>query len=164
MSDYSELRRLAHEASETEMDWLDRDWLSGIMADDWADYVAAIEPQVVIDLIAENERLDRESQNLSSQLGACDRERRQLKAENEALRNDAKRRVPLYEEINRAAGELPSGWEIRLCIERDGGCVELFGPDGCEIVFPTNSERLDYTVCDAIDYAIEQEEFYGRKA
>ncbi|MCV0420085.1 MAG: hypothetical protein K5804_17730 [Microbacterium sp.] len=89
MSDYSELRRLAHEASETEMDWLDRGWLAAIMADDWADYVAAIEPQVVIDLIDENERLDRESQNLSSQLGACDRERRQLKAESEALRRVA---------------------------------------------------------------------------
>lgn len=43
-------------------------------------------------LIAENERLDRESQNLSDQLGSCDRDRRairderdQLKAENERL-------------------------------------------------------------------------------
>lgn len=86
MTDYSALRRLAHEASETEMGWLDRDWLSGIMADDWADYVAAVDPDVVIALIAENERLDRESQNLSNQLGACDRERRQFMAENDRLR------------------------------------------------------------------------------
>lgn len=60
MTDYSALRRLAHEASETEMGWLDRDWLSGIMADDWADYVSAIDPQVVIDMIDENERLTEE--------------------------------------------------------------------------------------------------------
>lgn len=86
MTDYSALRRLAHEASETEMDWLDRDWLSGIMADDWADYVAAIDPQVVIDLIDENERLDRESHNTRIILVDMVESRDQLKDENDRLR------------------------------------------------------------------------------
>lgn len=59
MTDKQELRRLAHEASETEaeMDWLDRDWLSGIMADDWADYVAALKPNVLIGLLDQLEAL-----------------------------------------------------------------------------------------------------------
>lgn len=59
MSDMNkqELRRLAHEASETEMGWLDRDWLASIMADDWADYVAAIDPSVVIALLDQCEAL-----------------------------------------------------------------------------------------------------------
>lgn len=52
-----ELRRLAHEASENECAWLDRNWLVSIMADDWADYVAAAEPGVVIALLDQCEAL-----------------------------------------------------------------------------------------------------------
>ncbi|MFK3815108.1 hypothetical protein ACI2KG_00610 [Pseudomonas sp. NPDC089407] len=65
---------------------------------DWGHHPMEIAGDDVLDLLAEIERLDRESQNLSSQLGECDRERRafrgdrdQLKAENEALRRDARR-------------------------------------------------------------------------
>lgn len=90
MTDYSALRRLAHEASETEMGWLDRDWLSGIMADDWADYVAAIEPQVVIDLIDESANARRTSAFWKDEKICADAVIDQLKAENEALRKDAK--------------------------------------------------------------------------
>lgn len=86
MTDYSELRRLAHDASETEMDWLDRDWLSGIMADDWADYVAAIDPQVVIDLIDESANARRTGAHWKDEKICADAVIVQLKAENEALR------------------------------------------------------------------------------
>lgn len=55
-------------------------------------------PEDTLALLAEIERLDRESQNLSNQVGKGDRERRafraerdQLKAENKALRKDAER-------------------------------------------------------------------------
>lgn len=66
--------------------------IHGLHHDD-SRFIAAASPATVLALLAEIERLDRESQNLSNQLGHCDRERRvfraerdQLKAENEALR------------------------------------------------------------------------------
>lgn len=71
--------------------------IHGLHHDD-SRFIAAASPATVLALLAEIERLDRESQNLSNQLGHCDRERRvfraerdQLKAENEALRKDAER-------------------------------------------------------------------------
>lgn len=60
---------------------------------------------------------------------------------------------PLYASVEEAAGALPDGWEIRLCIEKDAGTVELFDPDGVESDFATNHERLDFTVKDALDAA-----------
>lgn len=80
-----------------------------------------------------------------------------LEAERDQYRAEVERYVPLHEAIQRAAGELPEGWEIQLCIERDGGGVELIGPDGTED-FATNNERLDYTVIDALEAAIAAKE------
>lgn len=62
------------------------EWMRPGENEDNAAFIAAANPEVVGGLIAENERLDRESQRLSDQLGSCDRDRRQLKAENEALK------------------------------------------------------------------------------
>lgn len=63
--------------------------------------------------------------------------------------------VPLYEAVNRAAGELPEGWSICLNVERFGGGVELFDQGGNQVEdFPTDNERLDYTVNDAVDAAL----------
>lgn len=61
---------------------------------------------------------------------------------------------PLYTAVEEAAGALPNGWEIRLCIELGAGSVELFDPDGVESDFATNNERLDFTVKDALDAAL----------
>lgn len=63
--------------------------------------------------------------------------------------------VPLYEAVERACGELPEGWSIQLCMENGAGWIELY--DDCGVHcddFPTNNERLDYTLNDAIDAAI----------
>lgn len=60
---------------------------------------------------------------------------------------------PLYAAVEEAAGALPDGWEIRLCVEQGAGTVELFDPDGVESDFATNHERLDFTVKDALDAA-----------
>ena len=78
-------------------------------------------------------------------------------AERDQLRAEAERYVPLHEAVQRAAGELPEGWAIQLYIERDGGGVELIGPDGTED-FATNNERLDYTVIDALEAAMSAKE------
>ncbi|WP_274644179.1 hypothetical protein [Pseudomonas serbica] len=63
---------------------------------------------------------------------------------------------PLYAAVERAAGELPEGWEIQMGIERGAGTVNLFDPDDCEVEFATNHERLDYTVIDALEAAKAQ--------
>lgn len=63
--------------------------------------------------------------------------------------------IPLYEAINRAAGELPDGWSICFSVERYGAGVKLFDQDGEEVKdFPTDNERLDITVNDAVDAAL----------
>ena len=77
--------------------------------------------------------------------------------ERDQLRAEVERYVPLHEAVQRAAGELPEGWAIQLYIERDGGGVELIGPDGTED-FATNNERLDYTVIDALEAAMAANE------
>lgn len=110
-------------------------------------------------LLAERDRLleDRDSQQR-----VCITEMdkvNQLRAEAEALKKDAEHRAPLNEAIQRAAGELPNGWEIRLCVERDAGWVELYDPDGNDIEdFATDAERLDYTVIDALEHALQGEQ------
>ncbi|WP_313489401.1 hypothetical protein [Stutzerimonas nitrititolerans] len=78
-------------------------------------------------------------------------------AERDQLRAEVGRYVPLHEAVQRAADELPEGWAIQLYIERDGGGVELIGPDGTED-FATNNERLDYTVIDALEAAMAAKE------
>lgn len=78
----------------------------------------------------------------------------QLCSEIAALRKDAKHYVPVHEALQRAAGELPNGWEIRLSVERDAGGVELYGPEGTEEQFASDHERLDYTVTDALEAAL----------
>jgi hypothetical protein len=63
----------------------------------------------------------------------------------------------LYQQVQRAAGELPIGWEIRICIERDAGYAELWDGDGCEVDFPNSCESLAETVSEAIGYATGKE-------
>jgi len=77
--------------------------------------------------------------------------------ERDQLRAEVERYVPLHEAVQRAAGELPEGWAIQLYIERNGGGVELIGPDGTED-FATNNEHLDCTVIDALEAAMAAKE------
>lgn len=93
-----ELRRLAHEASETEMEWLDRDWLASIIADDWADYVAAAEPGVVIALLDELAQAKCEAGHAIQQKDAAYSKCKELRADLE--RQTELRRL----EWNRAEG------------------------------------------------------------
>jgi hypothetical protein len=79
-----------------------------------------------------------------------------LLAELDDLKRDAERRIPLYEAAERACRDLPNGWNIKLCLERGAGWIELYDDCGeyCD-GFPTNNERLDYTLNDAIDAALQ---------
>lgn len=93
-------------------------------------------------------------QDAQKDIAELHRERDALLAERDALQRALDRQVPLHDAIQRAAGELPDGWEIRLCVEHHAGWVELIGPDGTED-FATNNERLDYTVIDALEHALQ---------
>lgn len=92
--------------------------------------------------------------DLPSRVKTVVSERDQLEAEVEALRKDAE----LHQQIQRAAKDLPSGWEIRVCVEHESGYVELWDQDGCEVDFPNSCESLALTVSDAIDGAMSNGE------
>lgn len=109
--------------------------IHGLHHDD-SRFIAAASPATVLALLAEIERLDRESQNLSNQLGHCDRDRRvfraerdQLKAENEALRkqvaDDERKLDALLAHCD--DGECPTCAQI-ICPH---GGVMHFHHDGC---------------------------------
>lgn len=77
---------------------------------------------------------------------------------------DEVRHVPLYEAVERACGELPDGWAITLQMERGAGWIELYDAEGVEVAdFPTNNERLDYTLLDAVDAALSAHKTGGEE-
>ena len=64
-------------------------------------------------------------------------------------------KVPLYEAVERACGDLPEGWRVELHMENGAAWIELYDAAGIEVEnFPTNNERLDYTINDATDAAL----------
>lgn len=60
----------------------------------------------------------------------------------------------LNEALQTAAGTLPDGYDIIVTVERDAGRVELLGPDGDKLDFPSNRENLASSVSDALEHAI----------
>lgn len=119
-------------------------------------FVEVIEARDYDALLEENKLLSA-TQYGSGRMQALRDERDALLAERNALKRAMDRQVPLHDAIQRAAGDLPEGWEIRLCVEHHAGWVELIGPDGTE-EFATNDERLDYTVIDALEHALQGEQ------
>ncbi|SDA11007.1 hypothetical protein SAMN03159476_00355 [Pseudomonas sp. NFPP05] len=123
---------------------------------------------VLIQQIAEKAYEHREGRlRALERASVAEQERDQLRAELAGLRtgfdaqNEAIARLKkeckgaeLYRQVERGAHELPEGWEVRICIEKDSGYVELFDEDGCEIDFPNSCETLWLTVSEAIDAAM----------
>ncbi|MBM5458716.1 hypothetical protein H8F21_14200 [Pseudomonas sp. P66] len=72
-----------------------------------------------------------------------------LDKENEALSENAE----LHTQIQRAAGELPGAWVIKLVVERQCGGVEVFDEAGVEVEFDGQGS-LSEQVSDAIELAI----------
>lgn len=135
-------------------------WREGMLVPeirDRAEHLRALASQGAVmtaDLMAERDRLRAEVAGLRTGYEAYERVNAELKAESEALRKDAE----LHAQIQRAAGELPVGWEVRVCVEHESGYVELWDQDGCEVDFPNSCESLALTVSDAIDAALGQGE------
>jgi hypothetical protein len=107
----------------------------------------------ILDLIAENERLEAD-RDYCNRVAVHNKEiGDQLKSEVEALRKDAE----LHQQVQRAAGELPYGWQILIRIEKDAGNAELIDPKGNEVDYASNHEYLADSVSDAIDEALSDE-------
>ncbi len=64
-----------------------------------------------------------------------------------------------FDEIsNKICAELPEGWEITVCFEKDAGYVELVNRDiGKHVEYPTNYETIIQQMEDALEHAKGQE-------
>ena len=98
-----------------------------------ADYIAAANPATILKLLTELE---------------------QAKADAARYKKEAR----TYQQIQRACGDLPDGWEIHICLEKDAGWVDLISPDGERTAVDTDHDDISYTIGDAIDTAIQSQE------
>lgn len=177
MSDHRELKRLADAAPEGP--WFGPEYAPGTSfvfdvdlgtlleyqsidseKDACLRYVAAANPAVVKALIAENERLltdlreVKDAKNgLSWAFGEIKIECDKLKTDNEALRKDAE----LYQQVQIAAGSLPSGWEIALRVENGCGGVDLIDPYGTVVDLDNVDESLSESIASAVAFAMSKE-------
>ncbi|WP_186214671.1 hypothetical protein [Burkholderia gladioli] len=73
--------------------------------------------------------------------------------------NERKRRHynPIYNDdpVQRACGELPEGWEIRISLEKDAGTIDVYDSDGNNIDFQSDADHFDWRIHEAIDTALE---------
>lgn len=73
--------------------------------------------------------------------------------------NEGKRRHynPVYNDdpVQRACGELPEGWEIRISLEKDAGTIDVYDSDGNNIDFQSDADHFDWRIHEAIDTASE---------
>jgi hypothetical protein len=163
MSDYSELKRLAEAATQGPWSY-DGSYVCTARVEDGTTYVetwrsvadcvqpentkfiAAANPAAVRALIAENERL---SALLECSQGVC----RQAIKIVEKLAPEA----DLYQQVQIAAGSLPSGWEIALRVENGCGSVDLIDPYGTVVDLDTADESLGESIASAVAFAMSKE-------
>lgn len=69
---------------------------------------------------------------------------------------DAREEASIGKAINRAARDLPEGWEIRIDLERHAGTVHLIGPEGSETMIEGGGELFSDQISAAIDAARSQ--------
>lgn len=55
--------------------------------------------------------------------------------------------------IQRACGELPEGWEIRMCMENGAGWIDIYDPAGEKLEFDSDADHFDWCIHEAIDAA-----------
>ncbi|AOJ09641.1 hypothetical protein WS71_20225 [Burkholderia mayonis] len=62
---------------------------------------------------------------------------------------------PVYntDPIQRACAELPEGWEINVCMERDAGGIDIYDPAGQKLDFDSDADHFDWRIHEAIDAA-----------
>lgn len=67
---------------------------------------------------------------------------------------ELEKKAALHDQIMRACGELPEGWEIVIELENGAGTVSLFDPEYREVEYPEDHESMAHAVGDAIDAAL----------
>lgn len=78
-------------------------------------------------------------------------------AQGDALDQGVREELSIGKAINRAARDLPEGWEIRIDLERHAGVVFLIDPDGNETM-SEGGELFSDQINAAIDAARTQQE------
>lgn len=101
-------------------------------------------------LEAAYQALAESGRKLNQHINELQTDNAELRIENESLRKDAE----LHKQIQRACGDLPEGWEIRLSLENGAGWFDLFDDNGNHVEFASNHENLAETLSDAIDAAM----------
>lgn len=69
---------------------------------------------------------------------------------------DAREETNIGKAVNRAARDLPEGWEIRIDLERHAGVVHLIDPEGNETMIEGGGELFSDQISTAIDAARSQ--------
>lgn len=69
---------------------------------------------------------------------------------------DVREETSIGKAVNRAARDLPEGWEIRIDLERHAGVVHLIDPEGNETMIEGNGELFSDQISAAIDAASSQ--------
>lgn len=62
------------------------------------------------------------------------------------------------EEIQRAASDLPDGWELEVFVEKGYGCVKLYPPDGDSIHFEDTADGISHCITGAIERAMKEKQ------
>lgn len=101
-------------------------------------------------MYAEVDRLKAELAGLRTGYEAYESVNKGLKAEVEVLSKEA----DLHQQIQRAAKELPFGWDITLIVEQCSGWVELTDPHGTVVELDDLPADLAVQVSMAIDVAM----------
>lgn len=57
--------------------------------------------------------------------------------------------------LNRLCRDLPEGYQIQIFAEKHAGGVDLIGPDGENIEFPSNMETIVEQIDDAFQHAVD---------
>jgi hypothetical protein len=69
------------------------------------------------------------------------------------------------EAMQRAAAELPDDWQLRVCLERGAGWIDLYGPDGEQVKEYEDDPdaRMTQRIGDAIEFACRVEKERGTR-
>lgn len=86
--------------------------------------------------------------------------------EKEMRQQDTERHLSIGAAIERAAAELPEGYDLMIEIEKDAGTVRLLIPpmgddEGGQALHDWDGDHFGYQINKAIDYAIEHHRAYA---
>lgn len=136
----AELRRVAHDASESEMGWLDAERLKRFMVDEWADFVAAANPDVVLSLLDSEAQAKCEAGHAIQQKDAAYAECKALRAERDAALAELEAlRIQVSTLTEWYSNALDVISEVTAAIP---GVTYMDPPDGGDVSIPEQIRRM----------------------